>query len=74
MEYINEELKWIEEEIRKRLKSNTKLMITFKDLMDDDILCHDCRIKKMKEINIRIEANNEIIKELNKIREELESQ
>ena len=73
MEYINKELEWTDKEIRKRLKDNTKLMTAFKDLMDDEILCHDCRIGKMKEINIKIGVNNEIIKELNKLREELKS-
>ena len=49
-------------------------MIAFKELTNDDILCHDCRINRMKEINIRIEVNNEMIQELDKLRKELENQ
>ena len=72
--YMNEELEWIEKEIRKRRKSNIELMTEFKDLTDDDTLCHDCRINRMKEINIRLEVNNEMIQELDKLRKELENQ
>ena len=71
---MNKELEWIKKEIKKRRKSNTELMIAFKELTDDDILCHDCRINRMKEIKIRIEVNNEMIQELDKLRKELENQ